>query len=89
MRTLPGVAIAVLVATVAASDAAIIYPWCTTGAGHDYGAVNCGFNTFEQCLETARGNGQGCQPNPLYQNSGQPAARPSKRGHTRGVNRGG
>ena len=42
------------------------YPWCTSGAGHEYGAVNCGFTTFEQCLATARGNGQSCGPNPLY-----------------------
>lgn len=42
------------------------YPWCTSGAGHEFGAVNCGFTTFEQCLATARGNGQSCGPNPAY-----------------------
>ncbi len=42
------------------------YPWCTSGAMQEYGAVNCGFSTFEQCLATARGNGQSCGPNPHY-----------------------
>lgn len=42
------------------------YPWCTSGAGHEFGAVNCGFTTFEQCLATAQGNGQSCGLNPSY-----------------------
>ena len=42
------------------------YPWCTSGAGHEFGAVNCGFSTFEQCLASARGNGQSCGQNPFY-----------------------
>src|SRR5690242_15498912 len=50
----------------------IDYPWCTSGAMQEYGAVNCGFSTLEQCLATARGNGQSCGPNPFYQS---PAAR--------------
>ena len=45
--------------------AAANYPWCTTGAGHDFGARNCGFVSFEQCLQTARGNGQFCERNPM------------------------
>ncbi len=42
------------------------YPWCTSGASQEFGAVNCGFSTFEQCLATASGNGQSCGPNPHY-----------------------
>ena len=42
------------------------YPWCTSGAGNEFGAVNCGFSTFEQCLASARGNGQSCGQNPFY-----------------------
>jgi hypothetical protein len=89
MRTMPGVAVAVLVAAVAPCRAAPIYPWCTSGAGMDFGAVNCGFNTFEQCLATARGNGQTCQPNPLYQAPAQRGAAPRKRSRGSNVNRGG
>jgi hypothetical protein len=41
------------------------YPWCEyiTGTG---GARNCGFVSFEQCLESARGNGGDCRANTLY-----------------------
>jgi Protein of unknown function (DUF3551) len=78
MRILRGIAIAVLLIANAPCDAVVIYPWCTTGAGHDFGGINCGFNTFEQCLQTARGNGQHCQPNPLYQPSPKPS-KPHKR----------
>jgi hypothetical protein len=43
------------------------YPWCAIysegGAG---GGTNCGFVTFEQCMETARGLGSNCQPNTQY-----------------------
>ena len=41
------------------------YPWC---AIYDdaLGGENCGFVTFEQCMETARGLGSLCQPNTQY-----------------------
>jgi hypothetical protein len=40
------------------------YPWC---AIYDkLGGTNCGFVTFEQCMETARGLGSLCQPNTQY-----------------------
>jgi hypothetical protein len=40
------------------------YPWC---AIYDkLGGTNCGFVTFEQCMETARGLGSFCQPNTQY-----------------------
>jgi hypothetical protein len=79
MRTAPGIAIAAFTAAAAPSQAAVVYPWCTTGAGMDFGGVNCGFMTFEQCMATARGNGQHCQPNPLYQATAQPQPKPNPR----------
>lgn len=42
------------------------YPWC---AHYDMGeddAVNCGFVSNEQCLETVRGIGGFCMPNNDY-----------------------
>jgi hypothetical protein len=34
------------------------YPWCAYySMGDDGGGTNCGFTTFEQCMETARGLG--------------------------------
>ena len=37
------------------------------GEGAAGGGTNCGFTTFEQCMETARGLGSNCQPNTQYQ----------------------
>jgi hypothetical protein len=42
------------------------YPWCAIYDG-GMGGENCGFTTFEQCMETARGLGSNCQPNTQYQ----------------------
>jgi Protein of unknown function (DUF3551) len=40
------------------------YPWC---AIYTTGGTNCGFTTFEQCMDTASGLGSLCQPNTQYQ----------------------
>jgi len=42
------------------------YPWCAYYSGRGGGGTNCGFTTFEQCMETARGLGSNCQPNTQY-----------------------
>jgi Protein of unknown function (DUF3551) len=43
------------------------YPWCAIYSdGTGDGGTNCGFITFEQCMETARGLGSLCQPNTQY-----------------------
>jgi hypothetical protein len=42
------------------------YPWCADG-NYKGGATNCGFVTFQQCLDTVRGSGGSCGPNPMYQ----------------------
>src|SRR5215469_13077585 len=50
------------------------YPWCAY-YGPAFGATNCGWATFEQCLATGRGIGGSCGPNPMYQPPpGQPEA---------------
>jgi hypothetical protein len=44
------------------------YPWCAIySGGTGGGGTNCGFITFQQCMETARGLGSLCQPNTQYQ----------------------
>jgi hypothetical protein len=44
------------------------YPWCAYyGGDADGGGTNCGFTTFQQCLETVSGIGGFCQRNNLYQ----------------------
>jgi hypothetical protein len=58
-----------------ASDAQT-YPWCAVY--HDkFGAWNCGFVTFEQCLATVRGIGGMCSQNPAYQ--AELAAKPRRK----------
>ena len=42
------------------------YPWCAYYSGRS-GGTNCGFMTFQQCMDTARGLGSNCQPNTQYQ----------------------
>ena len=38
------------------------YPWCVF---YDSTTYNCGFKTYEQCMQTARGNQGFCRPNPF------------------------
>jgi hypothetical protein len=43
------------------------YPRCAIYSGRAGGGTNCGFTTFQQCMDTARGLGSFCQPNTQYQ----------------------
>jgi Protein of unknown function (DUF3551) len=58
----------VIAAAVVATPArAQNYPWCEyLGGGMMGGGKNCGFISFEQCMESARGNGNDCRPNTMY-----------------------
>jgi hypothetical protein len=42
------------------------YPWCAN-YNDKYGARNCGFDTWEQCLATVSGIGGFCNQNPSFQ----------------------
>jgi hypothetical protein len=44
--------------------AAIEYPWCAQYSRD--GGRNCGFISYGQCMETARGAGAFCVPNLFY-----------------------
>ena len=46
------------------------YPWCAQYSLSNY---NCGFVTFQQCLDTIAGVGGFCKQNPRY--VGQPPRR--------------
>jgi hypothetical protein len=65
-----------------AAQQRIEYPWCAnySGGSDAGGGSNCGFTSFAQCLETLRGMGGFCDPNPFYQRS-SPA--PARRSHKR------
>jgi len=43
------------------------YPWCEyIGGDGGGGASNCGFVSFEQCMQSASGNGGDCRVNTQY-----------------------
>jgi Protein of unknown function (DUF3551) len=54
------------------------YPWCAQYSGGTGGARNCGFTTFQQCLENVSGIGGFCQLNNTYVPPAGPAHRASK-----------
>jgi len=63
------------------------YPWCEYlgGGMGGGGGRNCGFISFEQCMESARGQGNDCRLNTQYEpppgeHSG-PSAAPGARPH--------
>ncbi len=67
--------------TLTTPAAAIEYPWCVQYSDMDGGGgKNCGFVSYEQCMETARGAGGFCERNLFYpgNDTSQPQ-RPRKR----------
>jgi hypothetical protein len=57
------------------AGAAPSYRYCAEY--EDRGDVTCAYDTFQQCLETARGVGGSCRENPFYRPP--PPARKAKR----------
>ncbi|HEX4410520.1 MAG TPA: DUF3551 domain-containing protein [Xanthobacteraceae bacterium] len=58
---------ALVVAVLAAVPArAQNYPWCAQYSGRMGGAMNCGFVSFDQCMNTVRGMGGFCIENNTY-----------------------
>jgi hypothetical protein len=47
------------------ASAEVQYPWCAQYRSA-FGATNCGFTTYKQCLETISGVGGICTRNPAY-----------------------
>ena len=61
------IALAVLAIIDPRPSAAEIYrPWCVQYLGGFSGGTTCAFTSFDQCMETARGNGAFCYQNPWY-----------------------
>ncbi|MGE5165401.1 MAG: DUF3551 domain-containing protein [Sphingobacteriales bacterium] len=54
------------------------YRWCAVYSGKGGGASNCGFLTWQQCMDTVSGIGGFCEPNQFYNPRGA-AGRPRKR----------
>jgi hypothetical protein len=71
-----------LVAIVALADlrpagAAPIYRYCASY--EDRGDVTCAYDTFQQCLATARGEGGMCMENPAWHPDPAPVRHRAKR----------
>jgi hypothetical protein len=78
MRLLAAVAAAFLLNAGAATGARA-GAWCAWEDAYTY---NCGFSSFEQCLDTIRGLGGFCRPNPYEPEGGAAPLRqraPSRR----------
>jgi hypothetical protein len=68
MRTIVGLVGAAALAcasTWAAPAAARDYPWCAYYGFMGEDGTNCGFDTFQQCLDTISGIGGTCRENPF------------------------
>jgi hypothetical protein len=53
------------------------YKWCAQyGGGRGGGGRNCGFVTYEQCMQTIQGMGGFCERNAFYTG---PEERPARR----------
>ncbi len=52
------------------------YPWCSIYTGSMGGAQNCGFSTYQQCMDNVSGIGGFCQLNNTYR---PPAGAPGSR----------
>ena len=73
MAALAALAIVAFTESAAANE----YPWCAQYGGRGGGGRNCGFVSWEQCMQTVRGMGGFCEPNAFYRNA--TAERPTKR----------
>src|SRR5262249_31312934 len=73
--------VAAAIASVGAppSSAEIYRPWCVQYFGGLSGGTSCTFSSYDQCMQTARGNGAYCYQNPWYSQYGGAAPEPGER----------
>jgi len=55
------------------------YPWCAYYGGRDGGGTNCGFTSFDQCMQTLSGMGGFCARNTQYVAPAGPRRAPAAR----------
>jgi hypothetical protein len=71
---------ALAMATVVQPAAAIEYPWCAQYSGEDGdGGRNCGFVSYEQCMQTVRGMGGFCAANLFYPSAAERPVKPKRK----------
>jgi hypothetical protein len=83
MKTIQAVLLVLTSASLIAIDARptvgeTYRPWCAQYQKDS--ATNCGFTSYEQCMETARGNGAYCIQNPWYLQYGPGGQTPNTTG---------
>lgn len=84
MRTIRAVSIAGAFVVLAAVEvrpavAEIYRPWCVQYFGR--GGTTCAFDSYAQCMETARGAGAYCYQNPWYSQSHVPVVDVPRKSH--------
>jgi hypothetical protein len=57
------------------------YPWCSIYTGSMGGSSNCGFSTYQQCMNNVSGIGGFCQLNDTYRPTGTAPSRHKPRAH--------
>src|ERR1700746_2296906 len=62
------------------------YPWCSYYTASGGGGTNCGFTTFQQCLDNVRGIGGFCDRNTQNQPPPRPRHR-SRKSHKAAIRR--
>jgi hypothetical protein len=60
---------------------AVEYPWCAVFGGDMEGAKNCGFVSFDQCLQYIHGIGGFCERNQFYTGPEPQPRKPRKPRH--------
>ena len=72
-------ALAALVLFAPTAGQAEPYKWCAVYGGSAGGASNCGFVSYEQCMETLRGMGGFCERNLFYTGPAEPPAKKARK----------
>jgi len=72
--------VAAMTAAVTSSDAQFSRRYCTMGGSdNSSGEPDCSYNTWEQCVASARGLARYCSENPFWKPDGRQDQRPQGR----------
>ena len=76
--------VALLMASVSPSDAQFSRRYCSQGgSSQSSGEPDCSYNTWEQCMASARGLARYCTENPFWKPEGSRDEKPQRRGKPR------
>jgi Protein of unknown function (DUF3551) len=76
--------VALLTASVSPGEAQFSRRYCTQGgSSQSSGEPDCSYNTWEQCMASARGLARYCAENPFWKPEGSRDEKPQRRGKPR------